>query len=101
MDKKIGLDDALAILNPKTSAAKLAEYEYYGGFKGKDAVEKAVYTARMLACQAIRFKQFFDDLYGKGLEVTNWHLNGDTEPLDNFIESANTVKTDMEEKENE
>ena len=25
--------------------------------------------------------------YGKGLEVANWHLNGDLEPLDHFFES--------------
>lgn len=24
--------------------------------------------------------------YGQGLEVANWHQNGDTEPLDNFID---------------
>lgn len=35
-----------------------------------------------------RFKEYFDDLYGEGLEVANWHLNGDTEPFDNFYDSA-------------
>lgn len=34
------------------------------------------------------FKHYFDELYGKGLEVANWHLNGNTEPFDNFYESA-------------
>ena len=34
------------------------------------------------------FKSCFDKLYGKGLEVANWHLNGSTEPFDNFYESA-------------
>jgi hypothetical protein len=37
------------------------------------------------------YKKFYDymcDLYGKGLEVANWHLNGDLEPFDNFFESA-------------
>ena len=34
------------------------------------------------------FKSYFDELYGKGLEVANWHLNGNTEPFDNFYESA-------------
>ena len=38
--------------------------------------------------QAINFKKYFDELYGEGLEVTNWHLNGDLEPFDNFYESA-------------
>ena len=34
------------------------------------------------------FKAYFDDLYGKGLEVANWHLNGELESFDNFFESA-------------
>ena len=40
------------------------------------------------------FKSYFDDLYGQGLEISNWHMNGDTEPFDNFYDSA------MEEYEN-
>lgn len=36
----------------------------------------------------LKYKEYFDKLYGHGLEVANWHLNGDTEPLDNFIDSA-------------
>lgn len=43
------------------------------------------------------FKSYFDELYGKGLEVANWHLNGNTEPFDNFYESA---LEEMEEGEN-
>lgn len=38
--------------------------------------------------EAIRFKMYFDELYGQGLEVANWHLNGDLEPFDNFYEAA-------------
>ena len=34
------------------------------------------------------FKKYFDELYGMGLEVANWHQNGDLEPLDEFYESA-------------
>ena len=37
---------------------------------------------------AIEFKKYFDELYGEGLEVANWHLNGDLEPFDNFYENA-------------
>ena len=29
--------------------------------------------------------------YGQGLEVTGWHLNGATEPLDNFFEDNGWV----------
>ena len=35
-----------------------------------------------------KFYEYFDELYGEGLEVSGWNLNGVLEPLDNFIESA-------------
>ncbi len=38
--------------------------------------------------EAREFKKYFDELYGEGLEVANWHKNGDLEPFDNFYESA-------------
>ena len=38
--------------------------------------------------QLLRFKQYLDDLYGQGLEIANWHQNGELEPFDNFYESA-------------
>lgn len=41
-----------------------------------------------LAINAIKFKEYFDEMYGKGLNVANWHLNGELEPFDNFYESA-------------
>lgn len=34
------------------------------------------------------FKTYFDELYGQGLEVENFHLNDDTESFDNFYEDA-------------
>jgi hypothetical protein len=34
---------------------------------------------------------YFDELYGEGLEVMNWHLNGDAEPLDTFIDRAEEI----------
>ena len=34
------------------------------------------------------FKEYFDELYGKGLEIENWHLNGDTQPFDDFYDEA-------------
>lgn len=38
------------------------------------------------------FYDYMSELYGEGLEVTNWHKNGDLEPFDNFFESADTIK---------
>ncbi len=34
------------------------------------------------------FKSYFDELYGKGLDIANWNLNGELEPFDNFYEDA-------------
>jgi len=34
------------------------------------------------------FYDYMKDLYGTGLEIANWHLNGDLEPYDNFFDSA-------------
>lgn len=34
------------------------------------------------------FKSYFDELYGKGLGVANWHENGELEPFDNFYDEA-------------
>ena len=38
--------------------------------------------------QLVAFKEYFKDLYGQGLEIANWHQNGELEPFDNFYESA-------------
>jgi len=57
----------------------------YGCIKGQtDIVEET----RVLLEELQGFKAYFDDLYGQGLEISNWHMNGDTEPFDNFYESA-------------
>lgn len=34
------------------------------------------------------FKGYFDSLYGEGLEVANWHQNGNAEPFDSFYDAA-------------
>jgi len=34
------------------------------------------------------FYNYFSKLYGQGLEIANWHQNGDLELFDNFFESA-------------
>ena len=35
-----------------------------------------------------RFMQYWQSLRGTGLEVAGWHMNGQMEPLDDFINSA-------------
>lgn len=34
------------------------------------------------------FKRYFDELYGTGLEIIGWHLNGEPESFDSFYEDA-------------
>lgn len=37
------------------------------------------------------FYKYMMDLYGQDLGVSNWHQNGDIEPLDNFLDSADAL----------
>lgn len=34
------------------------------------------------------YKDYISALYGENYQIANWHLNGDLEPLDSFIDSA-------------
>lgn len=61
------------------------------GFACRD---RLMYDALATLKSLSAFKSYFDSLYGEGLEVANYHMNGDTEPFDNFYDSA------MEEYEN-
>ena len=51
-------------------------------------MEQVVTEAEKNKDEQNRFYDYFKDLYGTGLEVANWHQNGDTEPFDNFFDSA-------------
>ena len=46
--------EAIRILDPATTAEALAEIEYYAGFRGEEAVRKAVDDTCVLAVAAIR-----------------------------------------------
>ena len=35
-----------------------------------------------------KFYEYWADLYGTGLEIANWHLNGSMKPFDNFFDAA-------------
>lgn len=70
---------------------------YYQGDKDRDAIVELIVAAKELAEENSRlrtFKEYFDELYGKGLEVANWHFNGTLEPFDNFYESAQEMLED-------
>lgn len=34
------------------------------------------------------FYEYWEELYGQGLEIANWHLNGNLESFDSFFEDA-------------
>lgn len=38
--------------------------------------------------KCISFIKYWSDLYGTGLQVYGWHLNGDPEDFDSFYNSA-------------
>ena len=40
------------------------------------------------AIQAVKYKAFMESLSNKGLMIANWHLNGDLEPIESFLDSA-------------
>lgn len=46
-------NEAYAILHPDTASEKLAEIEYYAGFKGEKAVIKAIEDACIIACESM------------------------------------------------
>ena len=45
--------EAKLILHPDTSMLRLSEYEYYGGFRGKEYKMRAVEEACLVACEAL------------------------------------------------
>ncbi len=50
-------EEAIRILDPETALEARAEYEYYGGFSGKETYEKAFQEAVLMAVSALRGKQ--------------------------------------------
>lgn len=53
-----------------------------------DIPDEIIFAAFDEAIKALYFKEYFDELYGQGVEVLNWHQNGEPEPFDNFYNSA-------------
>lgn len=56
---------------------KFSDYEILKAERDALAVENAALK--------VAVDGFNQELYGKGFEVLGWHLNGDTEPLDNWF----------------
>lgn len=87
MEAKMEQTEAIIVLqNLKEKAERHAE-QFESLFHQKSNHRKDSELLE-IAIKAIEFKQYFDEMYGKGLEIANWHLNGELEPFDNFYESA-------------
>jgi len=71
------LEEAIRLLDPKTSGEAIAEIEYYNGFRGKVAAMQAITDACEIAVEAMR-KQLpvKPTIYGDGCDD-----NGVTIPL--------------------
>lgn len=55
----------------------------------KEALDMAITALRPVSREPLeKFKEYFDDLYGKGLEVYGWHMNGEAKSFDDFYEDA-------------
>lgn len=68
---------------------KLADYEDTGLEPGEiKSLEAEWRAAKTVVEELQRFRSYFDSLYGQGLEIANWHRNGDTDPFDNFYDAA-------------
>lgn len=52
--KEMTYEEAIRILHPDTTTSAIAEYEYYGGFHGREAGIKAVENACVVACEAMQ-----------------------------------------------
>ena len=50
-------EEAIRILDPETAAEALAEIAYYAGFRGEEAVAKALDDACILAVAALRAQE--------------------------------------------
>lgn len=76
------------ILGGETHEAVIAEvWVQEDGSEAANAHLIAAAPELLVACKAAeKFIDAIMSFYGLGLEVTNWHFNGDTEPLDNFID---------------
>lgn len=84
--------EKITFLDNGKPAFRIGEVVYKNGVAKKlhDYEETGFSPEEIPALKA--FKEYFGDMYGKGLEVANFHLNGELEPFDNFYENACSCK---------
>lgn len=71
-DKPMTIEQAIRLLDPETTAAAIAEIEYYHGFSGHTAGVQAVSDACVLACEIMQdYKETKDALAGMEIMLTS------------------------------
>lgn len=63
------LQEAIRILDPKTTSEALSEIDYKNGFSGKEAVTKAVEEACTIAVHAMEFTEDTIGIFLTNLDV--------------------------------
>ena len=100
--QQLEFDRAMALFDPATGEVikpeilKALNKENYLTYMADEVAIKALKEIQQYRAigtveecrEAKRFKEYFDEFYGIGLEVANWHQNGNTEPFDNFYDAA-------------
>lgn len=98
-DFSLSISHELAYMRETPEGGYVAHGDYATLFSELESV-KAERDALAVENAALKVavNGFNQELYGKGFEVLGWHLNGDTEPLDNWFEendwSPETPATD-------
>ena len=91
-------EEAIALFEKQLTAAQVVLDSGFGSNPGennslyrrrKEMAEIALSALRPVSREPLeKFKEYFDDLYGKGLEVYGWHMNGEAKSFDDFYEDA-------------
>jgi len=74
--------------------AELRQEQVERNLKALDYIDEIERRYNDLESKNKRLQEFYDyfaNLHGNGLEVANYHLNGATEPFDNFFDEAEKV----------
>lgn len=71
-EEQMTIERAIQLLRPETTAAALAEIEYYHGFSGRTACVQAVSDACEFACEIMQdYKETKDALAGMEIMLTS------------------------------
>ena len=80
----VNLEKLIALFHTASEQNKMVDYS-----KIIETLEFAAAALRPVSREQVeKFKEYFDDLYGKGLEVYGWHMNGEAKSFDDFYEDA-------------